>query len=436
MGKNFTCFSGCVTRDVFRFLDKVEFPSPKTFGFGNISCAYKVPFAIALDDIKIGTEYEKKCMFKDINKKTFMEIERTNTEWFIFDIINERLPIVEFCNEKGERGYATKGTAFVGNWESLKQKYELTELHSYFTQELFDDLEYEKNITSFCNMIIEKWGEDKIIFNEVVLAEKYLDEDKCIMEFNVNNGKVPLYSHNQTKLVADFLNKVSCVIKKNIPNMHIIQIPINNYADASHWFNLHPLHFSNSYYEYVANCIKIITQGKPKEEEKSLLSVLCESQSRNNENVIEILKKQKNNNLEFKKEREDKIKWRSYATTFKYFLNNNFCLSERATNKLSNIFKARGVKNIAIYGNFETTKVIVNILKDSEINIKYIVEHAADPVITTISRNAEEFPMVDLMLIADVNRCDAIERKLKKMDVKFPYISIENFIKELAKNDI
>ena len=91
------------------------------------------------------------------------------------------------------------------------------------------------------------------------------------------------------------------------------------------------------------------------------------------------------------------------------------------------------VINIFIYGDTEITKVLLHILKNTDIVVDYIVENASKPVpgVKTINRNPADYPDCDIMLIADIASYGDIKTKLEKLKVPFPFVNAAEFIKSL-----
>lgn len=87
-----------------------------------------------------------------------------------------------------------------------------------------------------------------------------------------------------------------------------------------------------------------------------------------------------------------------------------------------------GVRNIAIYGNTEITKVLVKEFNGTDVQILYIVENESVEGIKTIPRSSTKFEDVDLMLVADVSNFKQIEEKLKKFGLKFKIASAYEFL--------
>ena len=286
----FTCFAGCVTRDVFRFISP-EIAKPKfSFGFANISNMFLPKLNIDRNTITEGTAYLKRNIWYDLTKTNLSKILESDSEWFIFDLITERFPIMEFIIDQ-QTGFATKSPEFVQNylkWVSDKTFKHIRKVRDYFLDDLFEELDYENSIKNFCDKIIERFGQNKIILNEVYLSEYYLAKNNEIKMFNSDGAYKIIDAHNQPDIVNKFLRKLYSLFRKYLPSAYYISMPNYSYSDENHWFGLHPLHFNRNYYEYVSNCVRTIVSISNNKNSIALsLELLHKEQSDNNKCFIE-----------------------------------------------------------------------------------------------------------------------------------------------------
>lgn len=284
--REFTVYGGCISRDVFNYLDPKEYIPKLTIGQNPISSMFEQPFEIELDDYKIGKNFEKRMLYFDSNKLAIDKILEAPTEYFIFDVICERITLMEFQKED-KKGIVEKSWDFVNNWyELLKmEKYKgLKKVRDIETFDLFGN-GYEEKIEKFCKIISGKYKTENIIFLELQLAEQYIDKQRDLYRFNSGGGYNLISKFNNPSYANKVIAKVQKLIKMYLPDIHYIPMPYNILADTEHHFGLHPLHYMENYYLYAAKAIEILINEK-KEVSDTLISHLCKLQEENNDLLI------------------------------------------------------------------------------------------------------------------------------------------------------
>lgn len=298
--REFTVYGGCISRDVFNYLDPKEYIPKLTIGQNPISSMFEQPFEIELSDYKIGKNFEKRMLYFDSNKLAIEKILEASTEYFVFDVICERITLMEFEKE-GKRGIVEKSWDFVNNW------YELLKMEKYKGLKKIRDIEvldlfgkgYEEKIEKFCKIIAEKYSEKNIIFLELQLAEQYVDKQRDLYRFNSGGGYNLISKFNLPWYANEVITKVQKLVKKYLPNIHYIPMPCNVVADTEHHFGLHPLHYIESYYLYAAKAIEIVINEK-EEVSGAMIRHLCKLQEENNEFLVRRMCKKESNYCEQK----------------------------------------------------------------------------------------------------------------------------------------
>lgn len=438
----FVCYAGCVTRDLFNFIKfNSDVPAEKrkpalSLGFCNISSMFCPKIFLDFNGFK-ESKYMSRNIEYDLTKVLESKIKESQAEWFIFDIINERIPIMQFEIEEysgvKHMGYATKTPEFVNLWYYLlssKRYKKMTKVRDYLFDDLYSDLNYDDSLKKFCTIIERKFGQDKIIFNEVYLNNGYVDKSGEYKEFNKDGHKIIL-DYNNIERANNFLKGVSSRIKNYLPNINVLNKPNYCISDSNHWLGLHPLHMKKTYYEYVCDCVDVIVNCKEKNKINEELSRLNIRQSENNYDLLTALKSQKEFRERCDTEKSLREKWQGYARTFKSIIINSLTSDEFRYLFIQKITD-KGYHNIAIYGDTEITKILIRILFNSPVTIEYIVENVQNNrEITTYPRTLREYPNVDLLLIADIAEYDKILAKLKRYNLSFPILNAAEFIMQL-----
>lgn len=267
--------------------------------------------------------------------------------------------------------------------------------------------------------LLELYRPEQIVLNCFYGAERYITKQGTLKKF----APVAIDFFKKWNSFSDKL-KLLCV--KKLHTCHIINPPDNLIADASHHFCLHPLHYHKLYYEYAAKAMNVILQSYTSNEEEFRLAALKELYS---EKFATLRTEVESYNI-----RLEKDKWQICAASFStLILNNSLTFDEEMTFQLQNLFLTKSYKHIAIYGDTEITKVLLHILKNTDIVVDYIVENASKPVpgVKTKNRNPADYPDCDIMLIADIASYGDIKTKLEKLKVPFPFVNAAEFIKSL-----
>lgn len=439
--QEFTCYAGCVTRDLFNFIHNDSEGTNKpalSLGFANISSMYLPPINLDLEGFK-ESKYMSRNIEYDLTKAVPQKIDLSDSEWFIFDIINERVPVMEFeiCKYDGSVniGYATKTPEFVNLWYYLLERKiykSMRKIRDYYFDELFSDLDYEKHLNLFCDAIEKKFGQDKIIFNEVYLNKYYIDKNLNFKEFDSGDGYKIILRHNKIDEANAFLKKVSSIIKKRLPNIWVINKPEYSMSDSRHWLGLHPLHINELYYEYLVNAVDVIVdKGLPYDEKRGKLVNLKNFTEKSYKLAFDIAMVQLKDHNNWVKETALREKWQTYSRTFKKLLDNDIISYTSAGVKLSDVLIGNGYRRIAIYGNTEITKVLLRLLRNSTVSVSYIIENTLCEGYVTYPRNIKKYPDTDILLVADVAFYKVISDKLAKYNLGFPIVNAADFLQKI-----
>lgn len=99
---------------------------------------------------------------------------------------------------------------------------------------------------------------------------------------------------------------------------------------------------------------------------------------------------------------------------------------------LVDYFKRYNYKNIAVYGMSFVGRRLVNELKDSDINIKYVVDKNANYIHTDLKvyRMEDDLPAVDAIIVTPITYFSTIKEELKGK-LNCPIISAEDLIYEI-----
>ncbi len=244
----------CVSRDVFSYDNEKRY-SIKHFmqGSSPISMLYSSkPYqSFRLEDINIGSPWEKRCFLAELNSSFLDAIKEWDRgDWFIFDSCELRYPLYMSEHPDGKY-YLSSSFILDKNLDLLEsEKFSGDKFESYKLSD-FSDTEIQniaKDMADFLKTIAD---EDRIIINEIYLVKEYLAKIGTISSMD-DNFYIRTGVNTQLKYFTE-------EIIKFLPKAHIIRFPENVLCDESNKWGLSPLHFFDDYYKYVYNAINIIT---------------------------------------------------------------------------------------------------------------------------------------------------------------------------------
>lgn len=115
-----------------------------------------------------------------------------------------------------------------------------------------------------------------------------------------------------------------------------------------------------------------------------------------------------------------------------YRLQNQWLKLKQERKSLVSYFRENNYRTVAIYGMKELGERLYDELRESGIEVKYIVDRNAGEIYSDVDvlLPEEELPQVDVIVVTAIHYYDEIERKLNEL-VDFPVVSLEDIIYEL-----
>ena len=107
-------------------------------------------------------------------------------------------------------------------------------------------------------------------------------------------------------------------------------------------------------------------------------------------------------------------------------------LKQRGVN-LKEFFEFNGYKTVAVYGMKELGERLVDELKDTEIEVKYVIDRDKDSVVTDLPKYTpdEALPEVDVMVVTAVYYYSDIAEEMEEK-VPFHIVSLEDVVYGLS----
>lgn len=264
--KEITVIGSCVCRDLFEedngknysFQTDIRFSSPISM------LSEPVDFVLAQQDNFgkkvdiVGTNWYKKNLINDINKKAFDALEKKHGEYLILDLAESRLPLANLHWKKNDK------TLLVTNSVSFRGHYKINLSKNIFKGTTFDvisplhfsDFFWEKTIKEFANRLKKIFKEEKIILIRTKPARHYVDTKGFLHPYSSPNH------FNEILLCDLLLDKLNVFFLKYCSNCQVIDFPSDAIGYQAHKWGNHPFHFTSVYYEYLLNCVNnIILNG-------------------------------------------------------------------------------------------------------------------------------------------------------------------------------
>lgn len=258
----FTQFGSCVSRDVFNFTRDLDYVVSHTHNGINISTLL-MDNHLSIDDRYIFAEngFWKRMQQFIFKHDVFDEyIKQLNTEYFIFDLAGERLPLQLWKDESGEAKVPVNWQTYNTSLNLKKDSRMMVSISDWHLADRNKAL-YKTDLVNFCKLIKEKYGENKIIYLSVKQADSFLNKynnELCSFDDYEGNGIERKSLRVKQNEVIDFAEKI---ILNELPKIWIVNFPTNTVADDRHHFGRHTLHFNHFLYEYFSDAVELIVRS-------------------------------------------------------------------------------------------------------------------------------------------------------------------------------
>ena len=270
MKASITLFGTCTLYNVFRsaaeegksrYLIKNSF-----FQVSPIALVMGEPVAPLLDiEFKGTLEAETRSTKVDIHKNFFQELERKKSDYFIIELNECDRSIIQI-EYAGHIYYLSRANGRISSsspnvlkvLESVGAAYKIIEQKDYF------DL-YEKEIGLFCDKLLELYPPEKVILVRTYPTNLCIRRDFLL---------------DKIKDVAPdrrFIDEATRIFTERMNGCHVIdplKYMISAYNANCRFAIIHPYHYDKNYDDYCLECINVITDSLPAEQEEEKLSEL------------------------------------------------------------------------------------------------------------------------------------------------------------------
>lgn len=352
----------CVSRDILE-QNKDKYLIPRYAAFVSPWSMFTGE-KVVISDEELGkyniSNFRIRCLQHDANLSTLDYLKEQKSDWLLLDLADTRLSIADWHKTNVYMSYTTGLKGAIKAFENkLGNDYNLISCADLPWDE------FETKLIFLFDKLLELYKPEQIIFNEIYCADSFIGKKGEYRKWDFEYK----WMNEHVRIMNPLFKKVYNICLKKFIGCHKILWPNSVIADETHRWGIYPLHYHNLYYEYAEKCIGIITQKLARSEEESAIENLRQLYS---EKFATLRAK-----AELRSMALDRDKWRSYAATFKSLINSGMTdYDETAQKNIVQAFKVKGCKHISVYGDTEITKVLVHILKNTDISIEYIVENA------------------------------------------------------------
>ncbi|MGG0510644.1 DUF6270 domain-containing protein [Priestia megaterium] len=236
MNKKIDILGSCVSRDPFAMFDH-EYEINSYFARTNIISLASNSMNISIHRISLESNFQKRCVYNDLNKLFFKNVRETEAQVLIIDLLSERLRIMK------------RGESYFTYSDEFTRSNLVTDLKGKQFADKTDELwksSADRFIEEINNSSIEQ-----VIIHKALWQEKYVDKDGMIQSFdNIEE----IHSNNEK------LEYMYSYLADNIHNACYLEIKGEVLADENHKWGLSPRHYESSYYQKFLHELNNLTQ--------------------------------------------------------------------------------------------------------------------------------------------------------------------------------
>ena len=261
----FNILSSCICRDAFGFqVDNAHkivtfLQSTSALTWYEYPNKPIKPIDISIfEDITVLSNFQKKCLLNDYNKTVFDNFTE-KTDFFITDMTEfASMPLGKEVYENGQEHYFTFSKWFNNAYKSgLKEKldYKIERINQV---DIINDDIIDETMEKYTQWILSKgYKEEEVILVQNKRSTHYIDGE-LLYRFS---------GETHREVLNNLLDKIYEAFRKNMPNAHVIKMPVGVLGDTRHKWGLTDLHFSKEYYDYLYKCFDLIATSENSKQE-------------------------------------------------------------------------------------------------------------------------------------------------------------------------
>ena len=248
----FSIYGDCVSHDI-----AIKGGVDQAVEFTSLAAVFSDPcdFSIKQEELQSlkGSNFSKRCLCLDVNRKTFDYLKVKRSDYLIVDILDIRMNLL-----KKENSYITVSNELLATRDYLNEKYGL----DTWEECTFDSVslsDWEHYIVRFVEEIKKQYKAEQVIINRHYGVQQYIDFDGVVKSVLPETKK-------RWKLINEMVKHLTDMMINELPGCHVINFPEGVLADIQNQWGLHVLHYEPLFYEYGANALDIIVHSYSDEE--------------------------------------------------------------------------------------------------------------------------------------------------------------------------
>lgn len=260
--KTVSVIGSCVCRDLFEkdngenfsFHTDIRFSSPISMLSEPVNFVH-ADFETFVKDVKVvNGKWYRKNLINDINKTAFKALEENHGEYLILDFAESRISLAEISwPDRTDKLLVSYSTSFRSHYSASFKKNIFKNARLNILNPLtFNDEFWIKTVKDFANKLLKIFDEEKIILIRNKPAAHFVDYKGILHPYF---SKDHFNSIILCKILLDKLDKtfIDCC-----PKCKVVEIPNYALGYQKHKWGNHPFHFTQTYYDYLLDCIKAI----------------------------------------------------------------------------------------------------------------------------------------------------------------------------------
>lgn len=347
------------------------------------------------------TNFRKRCMYLDATKKVMDYIKEAESDYLVIDsalfritsmrwgdtivcVSNHRQKFFEALNKKGV----------------LKEKFEEI---VYVPNE-----EFEERLEDFAQEVLKIYPPEKIILVEVRGVFANFDGENISAFENIDD-----INKKNERIAVGF-----DVMKKKLAGCHIIPVLDAAVADMNHWLGPATFHYTKEVYDYQYECINVINEKLPRDEEESRIRELqrkyTEYYYKTFFNGISsaFAESNRDKNREIIHERRRKEHAEMQADLLL-----EIALNAKNASAPADI----GIKTAVVYGWTRVSELVLKLLADNGIKPVAVMENMDEKSVgekyisggLPVLKRGARMPRADCVIVCDLISLDRIMSRLK-----------------------
>ncbi|MFO1444434.1 hypothetical protein KDN24_14745 [Bacillus sp. Bva_UNVM-123] len=218
----------CVTRDIFRFIS-TDYHVSDYYARTSLRSIVSEPLIYKENDVKLTSSFQKRTVIKDLEKTFFYDIQNTDFDYLLIDLIDERFELLQVGNS-----IVTRSTEFINSGLD-------SSLNGTGIVKVIDD--WKKDCYIFANRLLSIVPSEKIIIHEAYWAKQYF-EDGVLKDYR-NQEKIDANNN----ILKEYYNELY-----QFTSAKMVRIE-NRFGDSKHMWGLAPFHYTKEYYKEVYKLI-------------------------------------------------------------------------------------------------------------------------------------------------------------------------------------